>query len=115
MLIHIDKIAQRKSGIEEWEACSWEKLDGDDCLVTGGIPRLIKSGKNKGRKTWRDSSITIFCVTKEELSDERKRYEKETGLCSYCFGDGKTIKSWNVKTGTEYKDCNNCNGTGKCK
>lgn len=46
---------------EEWTWVRLEALNDEQCLVTGGVPRKLKSGPNKGKITWRDA-ILESCV-----------------------------------------------------
>lgn len=108
---HMDAVAIRKAGIEGWEPFKFQ-LVGEDSLITGGIPRLLKSGPRKGRKTW-DGKGTSVVVTRSEVEAEAARYAAETGNCSKCYGEGKVFKSWNHIEGTKHKECPNCKGSGR--
>jgi hypothetical protein len=112
---HMSRIARRKLGAPpEWELCGWERVGTDGVLITGGIPRLLKSGPSKGKKTWRDSEITKAVVTKGEEAIERAAYEASTGNCGECLGSGKTWAGWKLGEGSSYRQCRDCSGTGKC-
>lgn len=112
-LFYMDRVAKRKTNSpKEWEAFKWERI-GDDFIITGGIPKLLKSGKNKGNKTWKGSDETRSIISFDELEKEMIIYEKETGLCSDCRGKNVIFKSWDREKGTEYKPCQKCNATGK--
>lgn len=111
---HVNEVAKRKvSGPEGWVMCAWERIgDGNDLIVTGGVPRLLKAGPSKGKPTWRDVATQKAVVTSEELDDEQKRYEQATGKCGDCYGKGEVFQSWDVHDGTKYKKCSSCGGTG---
>lgn len=111
-LTHIDAVAIRKSGIEGWEPFRYEFIAPDSNLVTGGIPRILKSGPRKGRKTW-DGKGTRVVVTRAEIEAEKQRYAAETGNCPECYGEGEIFASWHHERGTTYKPCPHCGGTGK--
>lgn len=115
---HAERIAWRKAGrIEGWEHCKWQVVDMDspsrDILMTGGIPRLLKSGKNKGRRTWRDSKLTTVVVSDSDVEIEKTNYEANIGKCHECMGRGEVFKSWSTTDGTEYRPCKRCDSTGK--
>lgn len=107
--------ARKKLGEpDSWEMCGW-KLIGNtrDCLVKGGIPRPLKSGKNKGRRTWRDSVISEVCVTANEEFQAKLDYERRTGACWLCQGRSKMYVGWNCETGNRYEPCTRCGATGR--
>lgn len=112
---HLDEVARRKvSGPEGWEVCGWERIGGgDDLVVDGGVPRMLKSGPRKGKKTWRDVPVQKAVVTRAELDAEHARYEAETGKCGDCFGKGEVFASWSTAYGTKFRECPRCGGTGK--
>ena len=112
---HLDEVARRKvAGPEGWEVCGWERIGtGNDLVVEGGVPRLLKAGPKKGKKTWRDVPVQKAVVTEAELKAEHARYEAETGNCGDCFGNGEVFASWSVSAGVKHRPCKRCNGTGK--
>lgn len=112
---HLDTIARRKvSGPDGWEVCGWERIGGgNDLVVEGGVPRLLKSGPKKGKKTWRDVPVQKAVVTSDELKAEHARYEAETGNCGDCYGKGEVFASWDHVEGTKYRKCERCGGTGE--
>ena len=111
---HMDEVARRKvNGPEGWETCGWERIgDGNDFIVNGGVPRMLKAGKRKGQKTWRDSVIERAVVTDAELKAEHARYEAATGKCGDCFGKGEVFASWSAAEGVKHRACKRCAGTG---
>ena len=105
-------IARRKLGKgQEWEAFRFEAI-GSDLLVEGGIPRLLKSGPRKGRKTWREAKTSRVVISLSDIELEVAAYESETGNCSECLGAGQTAWSWSSDE-IKYRACRRCNGTGK--
>lgn len=72
-------------------------------LITGGVPRPRKSGKNKGAPTWRDAKLDDYVITHGDVKDAEVDYEKRTGNCAKCFGTAKFCS----------KDCKTCLATGK--
>lgn len=110
---HMDVVATSKAGIEGWEPFKWEWVGGD-MLITGGIPRLLKSGPRKGRKKW-DGKGTSVVVTRAEVEVQAARYVAETGNCPECYGSGEVFHSWNHITGTKHRPCGKCKGSGKAE
>ncbi len=113
-----ERIARRKLSLpDEWEACIW-KVVGDieigDTLVTLGIPRLLKSGKRKGQRTWRDSKLKECVVTRSELEAAFAEYERE-GRCFDCYGTGQKWAAWSSNDGHTFTPCRRCDATGKPK
>ena len=77
------------------------------------MPRLKKSGADKGGTTWRGVTMRDCIVTRDEWHAERAAYEAETGACRECFGTGQYAFGWSVDTGLRYRACSRCNATGK--
>lgn len=105
---HWEAIAKRKAGdIDGWE---WGdvRAAGDDLIVRGGVP-------NPGPRfrKWKGVQLTEVVVTKAEEQAEYERYERETGGCGECFGEGQVLADWHRETGKEYRPCPVCGGTGK--
>lgn len=111
---HMDEAARRKvGGPEGWQVCAWERIgDGNDLVVEGGVPRLLKSGRHKGKPTWRDVPTQKTVVTGAEIEAEKTRYMAETGKCAECYGKGQVMASWSVVDGVKHRTCRRCNGTG---
>ena len=84
-----------------------------DCIMRLGFSRVLKSGPRKGAKTWRDSEIRECIVTWDEVEQEMKRYETETGNCRECLGTCKQWAGWSKSNGMMYKPCEKCKATGK--
>jgi len=97
----------------QWQVFAWKSVEyTDDLIVTGGVPRLMKSGKRKGERTWSDSKKLVAVVTKREVDEAKERYEKETKLCHRCCGEKKIIVKWDHVEGNEYETCGRCHGSG---
>ena len=90
-MTHTDKAAQRKVGIDGWEPCIFERIEGG-MLITGGIPAIGKNGKKK----WPAKRLMQRVVlVEQDVVDEELRYEAETGNCYICYGTGKQVVGWN--------------------
>ena len=112
---HLNEVARRKvNGAEGWAVCAWERIgDGNDLVVTGGVPRLLKTGPRKGKPTWRDVPTQKAVVTGAEIEAEKARYEADTGKCSDCMGSGQVFASWSQAEGKKCCTCGRCGGTGE--
>ena len=112
-----EQAARKKLSLPpEWQAWKWEAIGfphTKDVLVYLGVPRLLKSGKHKGLRTWRDSKETRKCVITE--ADEQEAYAdyERSGKCFACFGTGEAWGGWNHLTGNRYIPCRRCGATGK--
>lgn len=101
----------------EWE---WCKLDSHNkppgyFEIRGGVPvGKITRGKNKGRNKW-PKNLDVIWLKFTDIDETRKLWEQETGNCSKCYGEGKTIESSSVVTGKTYKPCVACEGSGKAR
>jgi hypothetical protein len=99
---------------ENFGVFSWERVGPDAVIYTGAEFRIKTKGPDKGgRKFFGEKKQAV--VTKAEMEAEKVRYETDTGNCASCCGTGEVFKRWNHKTGTHYKMCKKCNGTGSSK
>lgn len=110
----IDRVARKKlNAPESWTHFRWQCVGKtNDLLVTGGIPRLLKSGPRKGKKTWDGAGETVS-ITDAELAADYLVYEAETGNCHKCGGSGQEWIGWSATDGNKYQSCKSCAGTGK--
>lgn len=110
-----NQIARRKLGAgPDWRWCVVQAVGSTDTtLVRGGVPRLKRSGKDKGGTTWRGVTLSDVTVTRDELRSEKANHEASTGECAECFGTGQRLSGWSVEHGTEYRPCSRCDATGK--
>jgi len=110
---HIESVARRKLAPlpEGWEPWKYERVGPDATMVTGSVPRILTRGKNKGQKRWPKPGQAVV-VTDAERDAEFARYEAETGVCGKCFGRGEESAGWHYKTGTKYRTCRRCKGSG---
>lgn len=115
MKFHED-IARRKLGVgADWRWCKSEVIGvygHGDFLLTGGVPRQLKSGPRKGKNTWAGAKLDRCVVTKAEIVAEQIAYESTTGACHRCLGEKQAIQSMS-QDGTTYRECSRCAGTGK--
>lgn len=100
-----------------WQWRQIESLDGGFIQLSGSIPiGNYQSGPRKGRPKFPAKSIyQRVIITRDDVADARRRWEDETGLCSWCGGTGQEIAGTSAATGTKYRTCRACGGTGKAK
>jgi hypothetical protein len=110
---HMEVVAIRKSGIPGWEPYLYERIGNDGVLMTGSVPRLLKSGPRKAKKTWDRKDGKKVIVTHAEMDAEKADYIVRTGNCGECFGLGQVTVGWSAKDGKKIAQCKVCNGTGK--
>ncbi|MFM0226161.1 hypothetical protein [Paraburkholderia dipogonis] len=107
-----DAIAIEKSGIEGWVPFRYELIGKSDTIMTGGIPRVLTRGPNKGQRKW-DGMHSQVAVTQAEVDAAMAKYEAETGICAECEGSCKVVAGWSATEGAKYRECLKCHGTGK--
>jgi hypothetical protein len=94
----------------------WEKTDDGGSILKGGPTRIVTRGPRKGRPTFVDKKrTTTIIVTRSEEDAARAEYERSTGYCSFCVGSGREFARWDHLTGSWFRSCQKCNGTGKVK
>lgn len=93
----------------EWKAYRWKMIGQDVCEVTGGIQKA--TGKKWGGVKKRPHHGKEYAHI-SEIEVARKEYEKN-GDCAECLGTGQLMKSWSSESGTTFKGCSKCAGTGK--
>jgi hypothetical protein len=121
----IEIIEQRLRNVEklpeEFQFYRWESLPHDASERThmqfsGGVTReTFKSGPRKGQPNWskEDKSLArVFIVSEHEAKQWQLDYSEETGNCAECMGEKKTVAGWGKETGTRYRECYTCKGTG---
>lgn len=112
----LEDIARRKLGAgPDWQWCKSEVIGAyghGDFLLSGGVPRILKSGPRKGRGTWAGITLDRCVVTQSEIAAEQRAYEASTGTCHRCLGEKQTIHGVSSTNGTTYRVCSRCMGTG---
>jgi hypothetical protein len=86
-------------------------------LITGAVcTETITRGLRKGEPNWkkrdRATERELF-ATFSQLDAVRDQWERDTGKCASCGGDGQESAGWIRRTGTLYRPCTRCNATGK--
>jgi len=108
--------ARRVHGLpDDWLPRIYSALDrGLGFELRGSVPiGTYSRGPRKGRPKWpRLAGLQRVVITADEVRQARIWWENETGLCSYCGGSGHQVKSIGI-SGTTYRQCISCDGTGK--
>lgn len=107
----------------DWHLFSWEcfpKSGREPTLyvqVRGAVCKVtFQRGRRKGQMNWgrreksTERTVILPVADHEKFCEE---WEKRTGLCRNCTGEGKVFASWNHITGTKYRPCARCRETGK--
>lgn len=123
---HMESAAIRRNGPlpEGWAFYAWKVLGGlgnppsmtraHMILMEAGPFDIISRGPRKGRRRWLACKNPVQVVVSfGDVEDERARYEREEDKCHQCSGHGEDIAGWNIKTGTGYRTCPRCAGTGR--
>lgn len=114
---HRANLATRKIGpIPGFEWYAWQCMrdpDGTVKLTGAVVIGVWASGKRKGRKRYATGTERIALITDAEWLAERARFEREEGKCAQCGGDGRDVAGWHHETGTKWRVCRACNGSGK--
>jgi hypothetical protein len=84
---------------------------GNDMLVEGGPYRVVTRGKDKGKLKLERITHRII-VSKAEIKAAQDQYERDTGRCYDCDGDGQESRGWSKEGGDIWKTCRKCGGTG---
>lgn len=94
---------------DRWEVYAWDVV-GPDCVkVTGGVPsRITKSG----RRQWKGKGESVV-VSDANMCEALLVWERSTGSCSTCGGDGREYTGWSRDRGFRYVTCRRCGGDGK--
>jgi len=96
-------VARRKLGVSyEWCCCKYEAV-GPDFTIEGGIPKTLKAGPDKGKKSFRNVRLLKCVVTRTDLMIAHNQYEANTGLCWQCQGSKVAFD----------RECERCGGTGE--
>jgi hypothetical protein len=109
-------IAKERGMPEGWQ---WFQLDAihDGTLVTGAACNVVfKRGPRKGTPNWdkRDRTTEAkLSIAVAEISERMLLWERETGQCSRCGGDGQELAGWCVAEGHKTRTCGRCDGSGK--
>lgn len=86
--------------------------------LTGAVAPLFTRGPRKGEPNFKKSDPAtrreVFLPV-EEHKAWVEEWEKKTGLCSHCQGKGQRPAGWSAETGSWFKSCGACGGSGSGK
>lgn len=103
---------------EKWSAYEYQCLPpgGETkCYrLKGAVAPLKKSGKAHDWRKKDKATVKEVWITVVEHQEWLKAWEKKTGKCTNCEGEGKTLASASIH-GCTYRECSQCKGTGKAK
>ena len=112
----IFEVATRKASVKGWQWFASRVVgDAPDAafIVTGGVPRLLKTGPRKGYPIWDRKAATEVVVTRAEVDAAEAAYEAKTGRCRRCAGSKVHMTKASVEHGVTYSTCWRCKGTGQ--
>ena len=103
-----------------WEIYKWEVVNygtpAEALGVTGAVCTAVFSkGPRKGSRNWaKMDRATVMSIrfTDREHATFLLLWEKSTGTCSKCSGNGTVLVSWSAANGSVYGECPKCSGTG---
>jgi len=83
--------------------------------LKGGVPvGVISRGPRKGMPKWGDDRQTLW-ITDAQVEETKRLYEEKTGKCANCSGNSVEYAGWHHITGSRYRTCPKCSGTGVVK
>lgn len=105
-------IGRKKLGLDApWTVYRWELIEEGTWLLHLAEQGEFTKGPRKGKAKWgkenRRATATLVDLRAAEAEFEA------TGKCHQCGGSGAEWAGWHHITGTRYKECHRCSGTGK--
>jgi hypothetical protein len=106
-------IACRKLNLSSplYKMSGWQAVTDGYIIYVCDVLGVKTKGKNKGRTKWGKDRHKAL-VMDIEINVELEKWEKETGKCCKCGGDGQEWAGWHRDTGNSYRDCTRCGTTG---
>lgn len=101
---HLLSVARRKLGRPTAVTRAWECIpfDGPTIGVCLTLADDAESFPNR----------EDVLIDKREEDEEKARFERETGKCHRCGGDGQDWAGWNHGTGHRWRPCKRCGASG---
>lgn len=108
---------------DPWRAYLWECLpkgarEVQVYHIRGAIAPLHERGTSAGQPNWRRTqpgTTRDVYITPNEHDAWVDAWEQRTGHCRQCLGTGQELVAWHIHTGTRYRACLRCEGTGARK
>ncbi len=113
---HAETVARRKLGTlpEDVDFCRWGFIRGTDTTKLEVYRfRIATRGPRKGQRIFFGPPLGVAYVTEAEIEAEKVRFERETGKCHACGGDGREWAGWTADSGTIWRRCSSCKAMGK--
>lgn len=108
-------VRERDSLNPGWQ---WSEVSSAPDIAPPGFVRLVGAVCPSDKYGWavwgkreRGTERTVFIETSKFEAWKRGK-AAELGVCGTCFGGGVRLVSVNFKSGTEYRPCPACGGTG---
>lgn len=93
-----------------------ESLDPAEVYeITGAVAPLKARAAGEFDRDWRKkdrSTVKVVFITVQDHKAWIRDWEKRTGKCSVCLGDGKQWMGWSLTNGDKYEPCRRCRATG---
>lgn len=101
---HVLSVARRKLNRPTAVMASWEALGPLD------TPDGLRVELADDSETWSNRATVLIDIREED--EEKARFERESGKCHVCGGDGQEWRGWNRETGHRWRPCKRCGATG---
>lgn len=106
---------------DSWAIYGWStknhQTPQEFILVEGAVCKeRYTKGKRKGHIDYRKCEVgtkATLSIRSDELAKFKRDWSARTDKCGNCYGTGQEWCSWNHLTGNRYRDCGECNATGK--
>lgn len=100
---------------DNWRPYRYEKILGGTVIDGAVCNAVYKSGPRRGEMNWKKldkATIRKLVITDEQFAAGQQDYERSSGKCRDCGGDGKVCVRWSRVNGNEYGPCRRCSGGG---
>lgn len=109
--------AREKLGMPDtWQWFRLEAKGENFTVITGAIcTEVYLRGKRKGRTNWakRDKETELpVTISRDEHKAWLLAWEKRTGECHQCSGNGQQWTGWSRDEGNKFRPCTRCDSTG---
>lgn len=103
---------------DNWHAHTWMMNHADEfneasMSISGAVAPIGKRTKRPNFNKLDKSTARTFTVPKSKYEAWVAEWEKRTGKCCGCMGEGKELASYSRRDGATYRPCGQCKGSGK--